>query len=278
MKLFMDRTYYPDGGYGEPIGYENMATRDLVEALYIIERTFGIDYTTTTNLKDLWRYPLHGAFSDSRMPGYGDTGKISGWGWTGLPFLWLSYRTQNPFTAYYTQPYMDQGRGGLWKFLWYTKGLPVKSRRNWCHRTFPFKGTMFLRSAGRTGSSWYSRRPQFIPLPHRPGPHILLTNAGALSEASLEAFKATRILRQPFYPCYNTRRWDTTDARDGDPKANSRQTPAASRRFLTGAHHHHSPDGRPTRLRAIYLVYKGKLEKYTRCLFVKPEIYFSTTA
>ena len=103
MKRFMDRTYYPDGAYGEPKGYENMATRDIVEALYVLERNFGIDYTTTTDMKELWRYPLHAAYSNSVMPDFGDTGKFSGWGWTGKPFQWLSWRMKNPYTAYYTQ-------------------------------------------------------------------------------------------------------------------------------------------------------------------------------
>ncbi len=284
MKLFMDRTYYPDGGYGEPIGYENMATRDLVEALYIIERTFGIDYTTTTNLKDLWRYPLHGAFSDSRMPGYGDTGKISGWGWTGLPFLWLSYRTQNPFTAYYTQPYMDQGRGGLWKFLWYTKGLPVKSREELVpSHHFPVKGTMFLRSGWSDDGSImvFKSGPNSNHYHIDQGSLILLTNGEVLlSEASLEAFKGYHAYyANPFYPFYTTQAvGHNVMLVDGDPES---QLQADYRNGIAALQDwpritHSFAGWKADEVEGdLTCVYKGKLEKYTRSLmFVKPDIYF----
>ena len=69
-KAFIDRTYYPDGGYGEPISYQDMATRDLVQALDVLERNFGIDYATTTGLKDTYLYPLYATYTNGAHAGF----------------------------------------------------------------------------------------------------------------------------------------------------------------------------------------------------------------
>jgi hypothetical protein len=75
-----------------------MATRDLVEALDIVERNFGVDYTTTTYLKDTWLYPLYVTYSNGRYPDFGDISPS--YSLTGPVYRWLSYRTKNPWTYY----------------------------------------------------------------------------------------------------------------------------------------------------------------------------------
>ncbi len=284
MKRFIDRTYYPDGGYGEPKGYENMATRDLVEALFVLEKNFGIDYTTTTNLRELWRYPLHAAYSDSRMPDYGDTGVFGGWGWTGNPFLWLSWRTKNPYTAFFTQPDMDSGRGSLFKWLCYTKGLETKSREEFVpSRHFPEKGHMVMRSCWSDGGSImvFKCGPNSNHYHLDQGSPILVTNGEVLlSEASLETFKGYHAYyANPFYPFYTTQAMGhNVMLVDGDPES---QTPADYRNGIAALRNWPSITRAFAGWRVddvegdLTCVYKGKLTRYTRSfLYLKPDVIF----
>ena len=283
MKLFIDRTYYPDGSYGEPIGYENMATRDLVEALYVLERNFGIDYTSTTNIKEIYRYPLHGAYSNGRMPDFGDTGVFGGWGWGGNPFLWLTYRMKNPWTAHYVLPTLQQGRGSLYKYLWYTEGLETKQREELIPSYhFPCKGTMFLRSGWSDEGSIlvFKSGPNSNHYHVDQGSMILVTNGEKLlSEAGLERFKGYHAYYANLYfPAYTTQPvGHNCMLIDGDPES---QLPAdyengvvALRNYPTIPHSFAGWDFDEVE-GDLTCVYKGKLLEYKRSiLFVKPDIY-----
>jgi hypothetical protein len=284
MKRFIDRTYYPDGGYGEPIGYENMATRDMVEALFVLEKNFGIDYTTTTNLKDLWRYPIHGAYSNGRMPDYGDDGVFGGWGWTGNPFLWLSWRTKNPFTAFFTQPAQGQGRGDLFRWLCYHQGLETRSREEFIpSHHFPVKGTMFLRSGWSDEGTImvFKNGPNSNHYHIDQGSIILVTNGEILlSEASLEAFHGYHAYYgSTFYPFYTTQAiGHNVMLVDTDPES---QEPADYRNGIAALQswpriQHSFAGWKADEVEGdLTCVYKGKLEKYTRSfLFMKPDIIF----
>ncbi|MDP2983183.1 MAG: DUF4962 domain-containing protein [Candidatus Latescibacter sp.] len=286
MKRFMDRTYYPDGGYGEPVGYENMATRDIVEALFVLEKNFGIDYTTTTNLKDMWLYPIHGAYSNGRMPDYGDTGVRSGWGWTGNPFQWLSYRTKNPYTAYFTQAASAQGgRGGdLFRWLTYHQGLETKSREEFIpSHHFPVKGTMFLRSGWSDEGTImvFKSGPNSNHYHIDQGSIILQTNGEILlSEASLETFHGYHAYYgSTFYPFYTTQAMGhNVMLVDTDPES---QMPADYRNGIAALQSwpqilHSFAGWNADEVEGdLTCVYKGKLEKYTRSfLFMKPDIIF----
>ena len=288
MKLFMDRTYYPDGGYGEPVGYENMATRDMVEALFVLEKNFGIDYTTTTNLKDMWLYPLHGAYSDGRLPDYGDTGVRSGWGWTGNPFQWLSWRTKNPYTAYFTQSVSTErgrrGGGNFFQWLCYHQGLETRSREELVPSYhFPEKGTMFLRSGWSDDGTImvFKSGPNSNHYHVDQGSVILLTNGEILlSEASLEAFHGYHAYYgSTFYPFYTTQAMGhNVMLVDTDPES---QEPADYRNGIAALQNwpritHSFAGWRADEVEGdLTCVYKGKLEKYTRSfIFMKPDIIF----
>ncbi|MEO6000691.1 MAG: DUF4962 domain-containing protein [Chitinophagaceae bacterium] len=118
-KTFIDRTYYEDGSYGEPkSGYMDMATRDIVELLAVIERNFGVDYTTTTHAKDFYKYPLQAAHSNGLIQSYGDGGRSYS-GFTQEHAEWFTYRTGNPFLYSFLKPYWEAGNGGYLGYLWY---------------------------------------------------------------------------------------------------------------------------------------------------------------
>jgi len=203
---------------------------------------------------------------------------------TGLPFQWLSYRTKNPYTAYFTQPYMDQGRGGLWKFLWYTKDLPVKSREELVpSHHFPVKGTMFLRSGWSDDGSImvFKSGPNSNHYHIDQGSLILLTNGEVLlSEGSLETFKGYHAYyANPFYPFYTTQAvGHNVMLVDGDPES---QLQADYRNSIAALQDwpritHSFAGWKADEVEGdLTCVYKGKLEKYTRSLmFAKPDIYF----
>ncbi|SKB31980.1 DUF4962 domain-containing protein [Daejeonella lutea] len=131
-KTFIDRTYYEDGSYGEPkSGYMNMATKDIVEMLAAIERNFGVDYTTTTNLPNYYKYPLQASASNGLLQDFGDGGGPQGIGVAFGPQVhaqWLVNRTKNPFLYHYVKPYWESGKGGFLGYLWYRDDITPSKR------------------------------------------------------------------------------------------------------------------------------------------------------
>jgi len=282
MKRFIDRTYYPDGGYGEPIGYENMATRDLAEALYVLERNFGIDYTTTTNIKDMYLYPLQGAYSDGRIADFGDTGLGGNWGWGGNPFVWLTYRMKNPWTAHFSQPSLESGRGDLYRWLWYTTGLETKPREERIpSHHFPVRGTMFMRSDWSDEGTrlTFKSGPNSNHYHVDQGTFFLHTNGELLlSEAGLEHIRGFHpYYANLYFPAYDTQAvGHNVLLVDGDPES---QFPADYRTGIAALSNwpriRHSFAGwRFDEVEGdLACVYKDKLTAYTRSfMFVKPDV------
>ena len=282
MKRFIDRTYYSDGSYGEPIGYENMATRDLVEALYVLERNFGIDYTTTTHMKDIYQYPLQGAYSDGRIADFGDVGLRANWGWGGNPFLWLTYRTQNPWTAHFSQPALASGRGDLYRWLWYTTGLDTKQREELVpSRHFPVRGTMFMRSDWSDEGTilTFKSGPNSNHYHVDQGTFLLHTNGELLlSEVGLEHRKGFHsYYANLYFPAYDTQAaGHNVLLVDGDPES---QFPADYRNGIAALSswpriRHSFAGWRFDEVEAdLACVYKDKLTAYTRSfLFAKPDV------
>jgi hypothetical protein len=128
-KTFIDRTYYADGSYGEPkSGYMNMATRDIVELLATIERNFGVNYSTTTNIENWYKYPLQEMYSGGLMQDYGDGERHSA-GLTQAHAEWFVKRTGNPYLYSYVKPYWESGKGGYLGYLWYRDDIKPVSRQ-----------------------------------------------------------------------------------------------------------------------------------------------------
>lgn len=131
-KTFIDRTYYEDGSYGEPkSGYMNMATESIAKLLPSLERNFGIDYSTTTNVQDFYKYLLQASDSSGRIQDFGDSGGSNG-GAVQFGSLvhsqWFVYRTGNPFLYKYVKPYWEAGNGGYLGYLWYRGDINPVSR------------------------------------------------------------------------------------------------------------------------------------------------------
>jgi len=161
-KTFIDRTYYEDGSYGEPkSGYMNMATRAIVGLLAPLERNFGIDYTTTTNMQNFYKYPIQATTSSGRMQDYGDGGGANGGGnQLGglLHSQWLVNRTGNPILYKYVKPYWDAGNGGYMGYLWYRDDITPVSRETLpTSKIFSAQG-MVMRSGWDDQSSIISTR------------------------------------------------------------------------------------------------------------------------
>ncbi len=127
-KTFMDRTYYADGSYGEPkSGYMNMATRAIVELMATAEKNLGIDYTSTTNVEDFYKYPLYAIDSKSTIQDFGD-GNSSFKGFTEIHSEWFVHRTGNPFLYQYIKPFWEAGNGGFMGYLWFRDDINPVSR------------------------------------------------------------------------------------------------------------------------------------------------------
>jgi hypothetical protein len=132
-KTFIDRTYYDDGSYGEPkSSYMNMATESIVKLLPALERNFGIDYSTTTNVQNFYKYLLQAADSGGHIQDYGDSGGSNG-GAVQIGSLlhsqWFVYRTGNPFLYKYVKAYWESGNGGYLGYLWYRDDIKPVSRK-----------------------------------------------------------------------------------------------------------------------------------------------------
>ena len=123
-KQFIDRTMLPEGSYNEPYTYQEMGYRELVEFMYSLERNFGVDYTSTTYLKEFYQYPIY--VTQAKDGAYQDLGDVSHtYSFTQQPMQWLVYKMKDPFMYKYVKPAWDSGkaRGGIIPYLWYTEGI-----------------------------------------------------------------------------------------------------------------------------------------------------------
>ncbi len=161
-KTFIDRTYYEDGSYGEPkTGYMQMATSDIIEILATFERNFGVDYSTTTNVQNFYKYPLQASSSKWRVQDYGDGGGPNG-GTVQLGSLihsqWFVHRTGNPILYNYVKPYWEAGNGGYLGYLWFRDDITPVSRVTLApSKVFSAQGTV-MRSGWDDASTIISTR------------------------------------------------------------------------------------------------------------------------
>jgi len=161
-KTFIDRTYYEDGSYGEPkSGYMNMASRDMGELLPALERNFGVDYSTTTNFQNFYKYLIQASYSNGLMQDYGDGGgakgskvdiggQIHSW--------WLVNRTKNPFLYSYVKPFWESGKGGYLSYIWYRDDIAPVSRETLSPSKFFTAQGMVMRSGWDDASMVLSTR------------------------------------------------------------------------------------------------------------------------
>lgn len=139
-KAFLDHTYYADGSYGEPMGYMDMASRSIVEILSAFERNFGVDYTTTTDMPNFYKYPLYASYDNGLIPAYGDGGRAYS-GFSQVHAQWVVHRTGNPFLYPYVKASWDKGNGGYMAYLWYRDDItPVLKNTLPTSRVFEAKG------------------------------------------------------------------------------------------------------------------------------------------
>jgi hypothetical protein len=147
-KQFIDRTMLPEGSYSEPYTYQEMGYREFVEFLFSLEKNYGIDYTSTTYLKEFYQYPLY--VTQNNRGKYQDLGDVSPtYNFTQQPMQWLVYKMKDPFMYKYVKPSWDSGvaRGGILPYLWYTEGItPVGRETLPTSKHFEGKGHMVMRS------------------------------------------------------------------------------------------------------------------------------------
>lgn len=202
MKAFIDRTYYPDGGYGEPMSYQDMATRDLVQALDVLSRNFGIDYASTTGLKDTYLYPLYATYTNGALPDFGDVSPR--YDLSGSTFTWLSSRLKNPWTFDFVKDRGEPGREGVLGWLWYPKDVGPRSRTELVpSRHFPVKGNMVMRSGWEDTGSILAFRcgPNSNHYHNDQGTFFLFTNGDELLS---DAGHGSSYYANLYYPCYYT--------------------------------------------------------------------------
>jgi hypothetical protein len=148
-RQFIDRTMLPEGSYNEPYTYQEMGYRELVEFLYSLERNFGVDYTSTSNLKEFYQYPIY--VTQAKDGAYQDLGDVSHtYNFTQQPMQWLVYKLKDPFMYKYVKPSWDSGkaRGGIIPYLWYTEGIiPIGRETLPLSKHFEGKGHMVTRTS-----------------------------------------------------------------------------------------------------------------------------------
>ena len=122
-KAHIDAGYRPDGSYAEPEAYAGTDTENLVVCLAALERNLGIDWTTTTPVKDAYLYQLYLSTKNGRgCPAFGDSGRDWGFSLRNL-HLWLAHRMRDPSAL---ERYRWQTESGafppgytFFDFLWY---------------------------------------------------------------------------------------------------------------------------------------------------------------
>jgi hypothetical protein len=151
-KTFIDRTFYADGSYGEPYGYQEMAMRELVELFSAFERNFGVDLTTTTNAKNFYLYPMYATYSSGDYPDYGD--HTPTWDLRRPTYFWFANRIKDPLLYGVAKKQWDSGRGGYEGYLWFTEGItPVERETFPTSRMFEGQGCIVMRSGWSDNST-----------------------------------------------------------------------------------------------------------------------------
>ncbi len=277
MKLYMDRTFYPDGGYGEPVTYQDMATRDLVEALDVLERNFGVDYTLETHMKDSWLYPLYVTYTNGRYPDFGDVSHYYGLG--GLSFMYFSHKLKNPYTYEFSRKTFESARGGIPAWLWYTTGITPKSREELVpSHYFPVKGHLVSRSCWSDEGTVnvFKCGPNSNHYHYDQGTFYLMTNG---EELLSDAGHGSSYYANLHYPCYYTQAiGHNVMLVDGNAES---QAPADYLNGITSLQDwpriSHAFAGRTADAVEgdLTCVYKGTMDRYTRSiLYVKPDLMF----
>lgn len=204
-KLFIDRTVLPEGSYNEPYTYQEMAFRELVEALYSFEKNLGVDYTSTTYLKDYYQYALYATQNDRGK--YQDLGDVSPtYTFLQQPSQWLVYKMKDPFMYNYVKPSWDSGKayGGIIPYLWYTEGItPIKRETLPTSKHFVGKGNVVMRSGWDDSGSImiYKAGPNSNHYHYDQGT-ILLTHNG--DELLSDAGHSSGYYENLYYPSYYT--------------------------------------------------------------------------
>ena len=175
-KIFIDRTYHQDGSYAEPFNYQSMASRSIVEMLATFERNFGVNWATTTNVKNFYLYPIYATHQNKikehsgsllqdlqsthtagAILDFGDAGRTFD-GFTQIHSEYFVHRTGNPFLYQYVKPYWEEGNGGYLGYLWYRDDITPVSRENLpSSRVFEAQG-MVMRSGWEDSSTVISIR------------------------------------------------------------------------------------------------------------------------
>jgi len=277
MKTFMDRTYMPEGSYGEPYTYQAMASRDLTETLCALERNFGIDYTTTTNLKDAYIYPLYVTHSSGR---YQDFGDVSHWyGMTQTHMQWLTYRMRNPWTYAYLKPYYESGKGGFLGYLWYVDGITPRYRGELpTSKLFAHKGNMVMRSDWKDEGTImiFKCGPNSNHYHLDQGTFVIMTNG---TELLSDAGHSSGYYSNLYYPCYYTQAMGhNVMLVDMNPESQGiadYENGIAALRDYPRIVHHFAGDTADEVEGDLTCVYKGVLSSYRRSLlFLKPDLIF----
>lgn len=280
-KAHIDAAYRPDGSYAEPESYAGTDTQDLAVCLDALERNLGIDWTTTTPVKDAYLYQLYLATSDGlNCPAFGDGGRSWGFSLRNL-HLWLAHRTKDPSAL---ERYRWQTESGVFSpaytffdFLWYPgpelKPKPITQYPP--SRWFRSKGNAVFRSGWEKDALIFALKLG----PHSNHYHLdqgtfwLLYNGETLlSEAGVVNYYTNLYYRQFYIQpiAHNTmllnKYPESQRVADLDDEVKARdEYPRITSCFTTGG----TIDAVEGDLSCVY---KGKLEKYTRSfVYMKPE-------
>jgi hypothetical protein len=272
-KAYIDYTYYEDGSYAEPkSGYMNMAARDIAELLPALERNFGVDYTTTTNFQNVYKFPIQASTSSGRMQDYGDGGGTNGSAiqlGSQLHYQWLAKRTGNPYIYNWVKPYWESGNGGYMGYLWYRNDITPATRETLpTSKVFSAQGIVMR-------SGWDDASTIIIT---KLGPNA---NHAHLDQGSFQVMtNGETLLTDPGpggghyydfdYLAYNMQAIaHNVMLVDHDPES---QTPAdydtgiAALRDWPRVYHSFASEIEDEMSGDLTTVYKGKLDKYTRTL------------
>jgi hypothetical protein len=168
----------------------------------VLFRNFGIDYASTTGLKDTYLYPLYATYTNGVLPDFGDVSPR--YDLSGSTFTWLSYRFKNPLTYDFVKDREEAGREGVLGWLWYPQGVTPKSRTELVpSRHFPVKGNMVMRSGWEDTGSILAFRcgPNSNHYHNDQGTFSLYTNG---TELLSDAGHGSSYYANLYYPCYYT--------------------------------------------------------------------------
>jgi len=122
FRAYLEHNYGPEGGTGEPFIYQSAATAYAALLMEVLDRSFGVDWSQSTDVNSYYLYPLLSMAHNGRYADYGDARWVYD-RFSNNGAQWFAGRQGDPLLYSKVKPYWEAGTGGYFGWLWFRDDL-----------------------------------------------------------------------------------------------------------------------------------------------------------